>query len=82
MSEGPNIPRLELGVVLSLLCSAGSVVFGVGVLYADLRNHESRIAKIETKVDSFGERLARIDANVEFLAEQARDQRMRDRSVR
>jgi hypothetical protein len=78
-TEGAHVTRVEWGVIASLLISALSLAFSFGVIYADVQRHEKRIELVEGKVDDFAERLARIDANVTFLAEQAREQRIRER---
>jgi hypothetical protein len=65
----------ELGVIISLVCSVGSLLFTAGVVYGDVQRQTERINLIEPKVETLGARIERIDANVSFLAEQAREQR-------
>ena len=67
--------KSEWGVVFSVLASAGSIVFSAGVVYGDLRDHERRLEIQEVKMDGIIPKVERIDANVTFLAEQARDER-------
>lgn len=67
--------KLEWGVVFSVLASAGSIVFSAGVVLADLRDHERRLEIQEVKMDGIIPKVERIDANVTFLAEQAREER-------
>lgn len=56
-----------------------TLAFGLGVVWADVQDHEARLAKQETKIDMIVPRLERIDANVAFLAERAREDRERIR---
>ncbi len=67
--------KLEWGVVFSVLASAGSIVFSAGVVWGDLRDHERRLEIQEVKMDGIIPKVERIDANVTFLAEQARVER-------
>lgn len=78
--DEPSAPRspmtkLEWGVVFSVLASAGSIVFSAGVVWGDLRDHERRLEIQEVKMDGIIPKVERIDANVTFLAEQARVER-------
>lgn len=65
----------ELGVIASLVCSVGSLLFTAGVVYADVQRQADRLNVVEPKVDTLNARIERIDANVSFLAEQARETR-------
>ena len=65
----------ELGVIISLICSIGSLLFTAGIIYGDVQRQTERINIIEPKVETLGARIERIDANVTFLAEQAREAR-------
>jgi len=65
----------EIGVIISLLTSASLAVFTLGVLYGQVQTNTSRVTKVEDKVDRMTSDLAEIKANVEFLAELAREQR-------
>lgn len=67
----------ELGVIISLICSIGSLLFTAGIIYGDVQRQTERINLIEPKVETLGARIERIDANVTFLAEQAREARSR-----
>jgi hypothetical protein len=80
MQDEPEEPydkkrHLEWGVVFSVLASAGSIVFSAGVVWDDLRDHERRLEIQEVKMDGIIPKVERIDANVTFLAEQAREER-------
>lgn len=61
----------EWGVVISLLTSAGVGIFTLGVVYAQVNQNTARLEKIEPKVEDISRRIERVDANVEFLREQA-----------
>lgn len=65
----------ELGVIISLVCSVGSLLFTAGIVYGDVQRNTDRIAILEPKVDAVSAKIERIDANVQFLAEQARERR-------
>lgn len=65
----------EIGVIISLLCSAGVGIFTFGVSYGQVQNNTGRIDKIEERQEVDGRRLERIDANVEFLTQMAREDR-------
>ena len=67
----------ELGVIISLICSIGSLLFTAGIIYGDVQRQTDRLDVIEPKVETLGARIERIDANVTFLAEQAREARSR-----
>lgn len=65
----------ELGVIVSLICSLGSLLFTAGIIYGDVQRNTERLRVLEPKVDAVSARIERIDANVQFLAEQARESR-------
>lgn len=65
----------ELGVIVSLVTSAVVGVFSLGVVYAQVNQNTADIADMEPKVEDNQKRLERIDANVEFLTELAREER-------
>lgn len=63
----------ELGVVVSLLCSVGTIVFMVGVVYGDLKRTTERVQLLEPKVEAVANRMERVDANVQFLVDADRE---------
>jgi len=67
----------EIGVIFSLLSSAAVGVFSLGVVYAEVRTATARLDKIEPKVDETEDSIQRIDANVQFLIDLAREERSR-----
>jgi hypothetical protein len=70
-----KVTRAEWGVVLSLLLSAGSVIFSAGVVWTTVQEHDRRLIAVEAVQDDQGKTIARIDANVTFLTERAREDR-------
>lgn len=65
----------EIGVIVSLFCSIGSLLFTAGIIYGDVQRNSERIDILEPKVDRANGRIERIDANVQFLVDQYRQQR-------
>ncbi|QIG80124.1 hypothetical protein [Stakelama tenebrarum] len=76
MTEG-KVTRVEWGVIASLLVSALTLAFTFGILYGNVQRNEQRIETVESKVDEMTLRLGSIDANVDFLAQLAREERAR-----
>jgi ABC-type transport system involved in cytochrome c biogenesis permease subunit len=70
-----NMARVEWGVILSLLMSALTLAFTFGIIYGQVTRNDARIAKLEAQTGDFASRLERIDANVAFLAERAKEDR-------
>jgi hypothetical protein len=73
--EKRAVTRSEWIATLAFVLSAAGVVFQVGVVWGTVQNHEQRISRQEEKMDIVAVRVERIDANVSFLAEQAREER-------
>lgn len=74
-----SLTLTEIGVIVSLLTSSGVGVFTLGVIYGQVGNNTTRIDAIEPKVEGVVARIERIDANVEFLTELAKEDRDRHR---
>lgn len=72
-----SVTIAELGVIVSLLCSLGTLIFTAGIIYGDVQRNSDRLNILEPKVEAVTVRIERIDANVSFLAEQAREARQR-----
>lgn len=64
--------------VIALFLNLATIAFSAGVLYSTQQDHNRRIALQEAKTEELGPRVERIDANVAFLTELARE----DRSMR
>lgn len=73
-----KVTRAELIAIASLVITLAALIFNIGVVYQTVQDHERRIVAEEAKTDDLVPRVERIDANVTFLAEQAREQRMKD----
>lgn len=63
-----SITIAELGVIISLICSVGSLLFTAGVVYGDVQRNTKDIDEMKP----LGERVAKIEAGVEFLVEEKR----------
>jgi len=72
-----SLTLTEIGLIVSLLTSAGVAVFTFGVIYGQVESNSSRLNVIEPKVDGVVSRIERIDANVGFLTELAKEERRR-----
>lgn len=79
---GRGVKRAEWGVIASLGLSAATALFTGGIVYGQVQAQEARIEKVETRQDLTTAQLtqqavtiARIDANVGFLADEARARR-------
>ena len=77
-----GVKRAEWGVIASLGISAATALFTGGIVYGQVQAQELRIGKVETRQDLTTAQLAaqavtiaRIDANVGFLADDARARR-------
>lgn len=73
MTVQRSLTIAELGVVVSLLCSVGTIVFMVGVVYGDLKRTTERVQLLEPKVEAVANRMERVDANVQFLVDADRE---------
>lgn len=74
------VTRAEWVSFGALALNIATLIFGLGVVWANVQDHERRIGVQEEKVDILVPKVERIDANVSFLAERAREER--DRSGR
>lgn len=81
MEQG--VKRAEWGVMISLAVSAATALFTGGIVYGQVQANDQRLSKVETRQDITTAQLtqqaltiARIDANVGFLADEARSRRL------
>lgn len=79
VSPMTNVTRAEWISFGALALNVATLIFGLGVIWADVQDHERRIDRQETKLDELIPKVERIDANVAFLAERAREDRERRR---
>lgn len=64
------LSKLELGVVLSLITSAGSVVFSAGIVWTTVQQHDREIIALKLKSDANTDRLARIETKLDLLLDE------------
>ena len=74
--------RAEWAAFGALALNIGTILFVAGQVVQQQHDQERRIVKLEATMDALVPKVERIDANVEFLAEQAREQREADRRMR
>ena len=72
-----SLTLTEIGVIISLLISSVAFVFTLGVFFGQVNENTQDIAEMKLKVDIITTRIERIDANVEFLAGLAKEERDR-----
>ncbi|HQS70903.1 MAG: hypothetical protein B7Y36_08185 [Novosphingobium sp. 28-62-57] len=70
-----NVTRAEWISFGALALNVATLIFGLGVIWADVQDHDRRISTQEVKLDVLVPKVERIDANVTFLAERAREDR-------
>lgn len=70
--------------VAALIISVLGGAFNLGVVYADLQKTKADVQEVKTDLQALGvqqvstdQRIERIDANVQFLTEMAREERRR-----
>jgi hypothetical protein len=71
--------RAEWIAAGAFVLNIATLIFGLGVVWGDVQDHERRISAQEVKMDAVIPRVERIDANVAFLVDQAREDRERGR---
>lgn len=70
-----SVKRAEWISIAALVLTMASGVFQLGVVWQAQQDHERRIIVIETDSKILIQKVERIDANVTFLAERAREDR-------
>jgi CHASE1-domain containing sensor protein len=73
-----KVTRAEWIAVAAFTVTVLAQVFNMGVVYAQVQDHERRLLLEEGKSDAIIPLVQRIDERVQFLAEQAREQRARE----
>jgi len=81
-SDGTEIRRVEWGVILALTVSGANLAWTAGVVWQSVQEHDRRLIAIEAKYDAMAQRIERIDANVQFIAERAKEDRDQMLAVR
>ena len=74
-----HVTRAEWISFGALALNVATLIFGLGVIWSDVQDHERRLEKQESKLDEIIPKVERIDANVSFLAERAREERERSK---
>lgn len=77
--EAKFVRRAEWISVAALALTMASGVFQLGVVWQATQDHERRIVTIEADSRAMVTKVERIDANVQFLAERAREDRQMGR---
>lgn len=72
-----TVKRAEWISIAALFLTMASGVFQLGVVWQAQQDHERRIVVIETDSRILIQKVERIDANVSFLADRAREDRER-----
>ena len=72
-----SVKRAEWISIAALFLTMASGVFQLGVVWQSQQDHERRIVLIETDSRILIQKVERIDANVSFLAERAREDRQK-----
>lgn len=73
----PKVTRAEWIAAIALLLNVMTIAFVAGQVMQTQNDQSRRIDQLEETDRSLIPRVERIDANVQFLAEQAREQRQR-----
>lgn len=77
VEQETSVKRAEWISVAALFLTMASGVFQLGVVWQAQQDHERRIVLIETDSRALIQKVERIDANVSFLADRAREDRER-----
>lgn len=80
-TQGVRVNRAEWAAIAALGLSAGSIIFSGGVLWSKVQANSAMIAMLQSRSDATAIQLTRIDANVTFLAERAREDRESRRAI-
>lgn len=77
VEQEQHVKRAEWISIAALFLTMASGVFQLGVVWQAQQDHERRIVVIETDSRALIQKVERIDANVSFLADRAREDRER-----
>lgn len=75
--ERLRVTRAEWISIAAFAVSIMGGAFSLGIVYADVQDHDRRLNAVEVSTDALVSKVERIDANVQFLAELAREERNR-----
>lgn len=62
-----SLTLTEIGVIASLLLSAFTGVFTLGVIYGDVQRNKDDIATLKPQVANVTDRLARIETKIDMI---------------
>lgn len=65
--ERLKMTRLEWGVIVSILISAGSLIFSAGVVWTTVQVHDRDISTLKAQAVSNTDRLARIETKLDVM---------------
>lgn len=74
-ARGASVTRAEGIAISALALNVATLIFGLGVMWGDIQDNTRRIAEQERKMDGLIPKVERIDANVAYLAERAKEER-------
>lgn len=77
MAEDSSLKRAEWGVVLALAVSALNLAYTAGTLTSQVQDNARRLTTLEGTMGDVVKKIERIDTNVAYLAERAREDRQR-----
>jgi hypothetical protein len=70
-----KLTMTEVGVIVSIFMSGASLIFTAGFVYGQVQTNSRRLDRIEPKVETLGERIERIDVNVDWLRHNSEERR-------
>lgn len=76
-AERASMTRAEWIAACAIILNVLTLVFGGGAFWQTVQDHERRLVAQEARSDTLAPRIERIDANVELLIEQMREQRQK-----
>lgn len=74
-TQGARVNRAEWGVVFAIAVNLLTLAFVFGGVWTTLNQNTKDIVSLQNRSNDQAEKLTRIDANVSFLAERAREDR-------
>ena len=64
-----------VGTIIAILMSVASLLFTGGVVYGQVQQNSAKIAALEARADSMSTAIIRIDTNVAYLTDRAKEDR-------
>lgn len=69
--------RAEWIAIAALFLNIATLVFGLGTIWQQQQDHDRRLLVVEQRGETLVVKVERIDSNVSYLAERAREDRER-----